>query len=150
MTRNKPATELLERRHPNNYPHISLTPSSFGSWLPSINGVVPSRLSSLLSLVHGLHFSLNFGNIWSLYSTFYFVKHHLCSSRPNILFLTDLGFSSLLTESPSEFILSVSILIFSENVCCTYVRKEVVCFCVSNLEFSKFFTKWIWLSCQRD
>src|ERR1044072_281718 len=93
-------------------------------------------------------FFINFCNIRGLHSNFHFVEHHLSSSRPHLLFLTE---TEMFERSDSKPYSVSSYCLYphfsAKGGCCAYVRNDVVCSRVSNLESSEFSTLWLRLSC---
>ena len=94
------------------------------------------------------NFSLDFCNIRGLRSNFQSVEHHLSSTKPHVLFLTETQLS-VTTDSkpfsiPSYFLDSH---FQSKAGCCTYVRNDITCSRASNLEYSEFSTIWPTLQC---
>src|ERR1700755_3132328 len=92
-------------------------------------------------------FFIYFCNISGLHSNFHFVEHHLSSSRPHFLFLTEIQMFERSDSKPY----SVSSYCFysqfsAKGDSCAYVRNDVFFTRVSNLEFSEFSTLWIRLS----
>ena len=93
-------------------------------------------------------FFINFCNIRGLFTNFHFVEHHLSSSRPHLLFLTETQVSECSDSKPYSVSSYCLYPQFSaKGGCCAYVRNDVVCSRVSNLESSEFSTLWLKLSC---
>src|ERR1700755_997064 len=93
-------------------------------------------------------FFINFCNIRGLFTNFHFVEHHLSSSRPHPLFLTENEVSECSDNKPNSVSSYCLYPQFSaKGGCCAYVRNDVVCSRVSNLESSEFSTLWLRLSC---
>jgi exonuclease III len=94
-------------------------------------------------------FFINFCNVRGLDSNFLFVEHHLSSSKPHLLFLTETQMSELADSNPfSVDSYCLYTQFSSKGGCCAYVRNDVTCSRVSNLESSEFSTLWLRLSCQ--
>src|ERR1700755_2185976 len=93
-------------------------------------------------------FFINFCIRRCLNSNFHFVEHHLSSSRPHLLFLTE---TQMFERSDSKPYSVSSYCLYppfsAKGGCCAYVRNDVVCSRVSNLESSEFSTLWLRLSC---
>ena len=94
-------------------------------------------------------FTINFCNIRGLPSDFLAVEHHLSSSKPHLLFLTE----TKVDESSDSNQYSVSSYHFYPKFslhggCCAYVRNDVICSRAPDLESSEFSTLWLRLSCQ--
>ena len=91
---------------------------------------------------------INFCNIRGLRSNFQSVDHHLSSSKPHLLFLTETQVSvatdSNLFSVPSYFLYSQ---FQAKAGCCVYVRNDITCSRAHNLESSKFSTIWLRLQC---
>ncbi|MPC97664.1 hypothetical protein E2C01_092988 [Portunus trituberculatus] len=72
---------------------------------------------------------INFCNIRSLRSNFQSVEHHLSSTKPHLLFLTEIQLSEATDSSPfsvpSYFLYSH---FHSKAGCCVYVRNDLTCF----------------------
>ena len=89
-------------------------------------------------------FYLNFCNIRGLRSNFLSVEHHLSSTKPHLLFLTETQLS-METESspfsvPSYFLYPQ---FRSKAGCCVYVRNDITCSRAHALESSDFSTIWL-------
>ena len=96
-----------------------------------------------------LSFAIDFCNIRGLSSNFNSVEHHLWSSKPHLLFLSETQICDFSDTArfnvPSYYIYSN----FSPNgECCAYVRDDVVCSRVQRLKPDVFPTVWLRLSCQ--
>ncbi|KAL7636546.1 UNVERIFIED_CONTAM: hypothetical protein RMT77_013321 [Armadillidium vulgare] len=93
-------------------------------------------------------FFINFCNIRGLFTNFPFVEHHLSSSKPHLLFLTE---TQLLECADSKPYSVTSYYLYpqfsAKGGCCAYVRNDVICSRVSNLESPEFSTLWLKLSC---
>ena len=93
-------------------------------------------------------FFINFCNIRGLFTNFPFVEHHLSSSKPHLLFLTE---TQLLECADSKPYSVTSYCLYpqfsAKGGCCAYVRNDVICSRVSNLESPEFSTLWLKLSC---
>src|ERR1700755_743886 len=93
-------------------------------------------------------FFINFCNTRSLHSNLHFVEHHLSSKRPHLLFLTETQMFDRSDNKPySVFYYCLYLQFSAKGGCCAYVRNDVVCSRVSNLESSEFSTLWLRLSC---
>src|ERR1044072_4935224 len=94
------------------------------------------------------NFFINFCNNRGVYSNFHFVSHHLSSSRPHHLFVTE---TQVFERSDSKPYSVSSYCLYpqfsAKGSCCAYVRNDVVCSRVSDLESSEFSTLWLRLSC---
>ncbi|KAL7646105.1 UNVERIFIED_CONTAM: hypothetical protein RMT77_003006 [Armadillidium vulgare] len=81
---------------------------------------------------------INFCNILGI-----LIEHHLSISRPYLLFLTETLVLDCFDSKPycpyPQFLAKCG--------GCAYVRHNVVCYSVSNLESSEFTTLWLKLSC---
>ncbi|MPC32612.1 hypothetical protein E2C01_025932 [Portunus trituberculatus] len=89
-------------------------------------------------------FYINFCNIRGLRSNFQSVEHHLSSTKPHLLFLTETQLSEA-TDSgpfsvPSYFLYSH---FRSKAGCCIYVRNDLTCSRAHALESSEFFAIWL-------
>src|SRR6201990_994325 len=93
-------------------------------------------------------FFINFCNIRGFHSNFHFVEHHLSSSRPQLLFLTE---TQMFERSDSKPYFVSSYCLYpqfsAKSGCCAYVCNDVVCSCVSNLESLEFSTLWFRFLC---
>ena len=92
-------------------------------------------------------FFINFCNIRSLYSNFPFVEHHLSSSKPHLLFLTEtqvLECADSKSYSVTSYCLHPQFSV--KEGCCAYVSNDIICSHVSNLESPEFSTLWVKLS----
>ena len=91
-------------------------------------------------------FYINFCNICSLRSNFQSVEHHLSSSKPYLLFLTETKLSETTDSSlypvPSYFLYSHFYLKLA--IVSTY---DITCSRAHNLESSEFSTIWFRLNC---
>ena len=94
-------------------------------------------------------FLLNFCNIRGLRSNFNSVEHHLSSAKPHLLFLTETQVDGRSDSKPYSV---PSYCLYphfdAKSGCCAYVRSDVICSRVSDLESSEFSTVWLRLSCQ--
>ncbi|MPC51265.1 hypothetical protein E2C01_045111 [Portunus trituberculatus] len=92
-------------------------------------------------------FFINFCNIRGLRSNFQSVKHHLSSTKPNLLFLTETQLSEATDSSPFSV---PSYFLYphfrSKAGCCVYVRNDLTCSRAHALESSEFFTILLRLS----
>ncbi|KAL7647126.1 UNVERIFIED_CONTAM: hypothetical protein RMT77_002384 [Armadillidium vulgare] len=93
-------------------------------------------------------FFINFCNIRGLFTNFPFVEHHLSSSKPHLLFLTETQVLECADSKPYSVTSYCLYPQFSaKGGCCAYVRNDVICSRVSDLESPKFSTLWLKLSC---
>ena len=102
--------------------------------------------SACLDTSPGLFF-LNFCNIRGLSSNFQSVEHHLLSTKPHLLFLTETQVSEQTDSSPysvSSYFLYPQFR--SKAGCCVYVRNDITCSRAHALESSEFSTIWLKLS----
>ncbi|MPC48610.1 hypothetical protein E2C01_042389 [Portunus trituberculatus] len=92
-------------------------------------------------------FYINFCNIRGLRSNFQFVEHHLSSTEPHLLFLSETQLSEATDSSPlsvpSYFLYSH---FHSKAGCCFYVGNYLTCYRAHALEFSEFSTIWLRLN----
>ena len=148
MATYRPASELVRaptKQCPSivHSPAPVIEPADSGGGLGSANDLpaCPGARSAC--------FTLDFCNIRGLRSNFSSVELYLHSSSPHLLFLTETQVS--LESDPKEYSVS-SYSLYSnfsfKTGCCAYVRKDVSCSRVSNLESSIFSTLWLRLSCQ--
>ena len=93
-------------------------------------------------------FTLDFCNIYGLRSNFQSVEHHLSSTKPHLIFLTETQLSVPTDSSsfsvPSYFLYSH---FQSKAGCCVYVRNDINCSRAHNLESSDFSNIWQRLHC---
>ena len=92
--------------------------------------------------------SVNFCNIRGLCSNFQSVEHHLSSSKPHLLFLTETQISVDTDSKPfsvSSYYLYPRFQ--SKAGCCVYVRSDITCSRAPGLESSEFSTIWLRLQC---
>ena len=86
-------------------------------------------------------FTLNFCNIRGLRSNFQSVEHHLSSTKPHLLFLTETQLSVTTDSSPFSVL---SFFLYpnfkSKAGSCAHVRNDITCSRVNNLESSEFST----------
>ncbi|KAL7640560.1 UNVERIFIED_CONTAM: hypothetical protein RMT77_008835 [Armadillidium vulgare] len=148
MAKHKSASENPRGADSKHSPSSLLPPSPLGSWWPPVMGLAPPRPLCRLALVHGLRFSLISATFAVFFSNLHFVEHHLSSSRPHLLFLTE----TQVSECSESKLYSVSSYCLypqfsAKGGCCAYVSNDVVCSRVSNLESSEFSTLWLKLSC---
>ena len=93
-------------------------------------------------------FTLDFCDIRCLKSNFQSVEHHLSSTKPHLLFLTETKLSVTTDSSPfsvPSYFLYPHFL--SKAGCCAYVRNDITCSRAHNLESSQFSTIWLRLPC---
>ncbi|MPC40599.1 hypothetical protein E2C01_034161 [Portunus trituberculatus] len=94
-----------------------------------------------------LNFYINFRNIRCLRSNFQYMEHHLSSTKPHHLFLTETQLSGATDSSPfsvsSYFLYSH---FYSKTGCCVYVRNDLTCSRAHGLESSEFSTIWLRLN----
>src|ERR1700755_3608180 len=148
MAKHKSA--LDNTRAANSKYNSSFTPSPITTWELVASGDGVGATKTLLPICPGARFSffINFCNIRSLLSNLHFVVHNLSSSRPHLLFLTETQVFECSDNKPysvSSYCLFPQFS--SKGGCCAYVRNDVVCSRVSNLESSEFSTLWLKLSC---
>ena len=121
----------------------SSTPSPITTWeLVASGDGVGATMTSMPACPGALSsFFINFCNICSLHSNFYFVKHHFSSSRPHLLFLTETQMFERSDSKPYSVSSYCLYPQFSAKAgCFAYVRNDVACSRVSNLESSEFST----------
>ena len=103
------------------------------------SGIDPKCLDTPLTF-----FSINFCNIRGLRSDFQSVEHHLSSTKPHLLFLTETQVSEATDSNPfsvpSYFLYSH---FRSKAGCCVYVRNDITCSRAHALESSEFSTIWL-------
>ena len=91
---------------------------------------------------------INFCNIRGIRSNFQSVEHHLSSSKPHLLFLTETQVSVATDSSPFSV---PSYFLYShfqaKAGCCVYVRNDITCSRAHNLDSSEFSTIWLRLQC---
>ncbi|KAL7629919.1 UNVERIFIED_CONTAM: hypothetical protein RMT77_019962 [Armadillidium vulgare] len=147
MAKRKSASENPRRADSKHRP--SSTPSPITTWelVASGDGVGATKTSMLACPDARSSFFINFCNIRGLFTNFHFVEHHLSSSRPHLLFLTETQVSECSDSKPYSVSSYCLYPQFSaKGGCCAYVRNDVVCSRVSNLESSEFSTLWLKLS----
>ena len=91
---------------------------------------------------------INFCNIRGLSSNFLSVEHHLSTSQPHLLFLTETQVSEATDSKPfsvSSYYLYPRFR--AKGGCCVYVRNNLTCSRVPDLESSEFSTLWLRLNC---
>src|SRR6201990_2578954 len=148
MVKHRTALEMLQGVAFKECP--SSTPSPITTWelVAYGDGVGATKISTPTCLGARSSFFINFCNIRGLFTNFHFVEHHLSSSRPHLLFFTETQVSECFDSKPYSFSSYCLYPQFSAKVgCCAYVRNDVVCSRVSNLESSEFSTLWLKLSC---
>src|ERR1044072_8788932 len=142
------ASEKPRGAAPKNSP--SSTPSPITTWKLVSSGDGSGATKTHLPACPDPRsiFFINFCNIRGLHSNFHFVEHHLSSSRPHLLFLTETQMFER-SDSKPYFVSSYSLYpqFSAKGGCCAYVRNDVVCSRVSNLESSELSTLWLKLSC---
>ena len=93
-------------------------------------------------------FSFDFCNIRGLRCNFQYVEHHLSSTKPHLFFLIETQLSVATDSSPFSV---PSYFLYphfqSKADCCKYVRNDITCSRVHNLESSEFSTIWLRLQC---
>ena len=108
------------------------------------SGYDPTRCPEPLSNT----LSINFCNIRGLSSNFIPVEHHLSSSKPHLLFLTETQLSEATDSKPFSV---PSYFLYprfkAKGGCCVYVRNDLSCSRVPELDSSEFSTLWLRLSC---
>src|ERR1700755_378802 len=113
----------------------SSTPSPITTWelVASVDGVGATRTQLPACPDARSIFFINFCNIRCLHSNFHFVEHHLSSSRPHLLFLTETKMFESSNSKPCSVFSSCLYSQFSnKSGCCTYVCSDIVCSRVSN------------------
>ncbi|KAL7634069.1 UNVERIFIED_CONTAM: hypothetical protein RMT77_015397 [Armadillidium vulgare] len=148
MAKHKSASENPRGADSKHSP--SSTPSPITTWelVASGDGVGATKTSMSACPDARSSFFINFCNICDLFTNFHFVGHHLSSSRPHLLFLTETQVSGCSDSKPYSVSSYCLYPQFSaKGGCCAYVRNDVVCSRVSNLESSEFSTLWLKLSC---
>src|SRR6201990_1347100 len=128
----------------------SSTPSSLTTWklVASGDGVGATKTSLPICPGERSCFFINFCNIRGLLSNLPFVEHHLSSSRPHLLFLTETQVLECADSKPYSVTSYCLYPQFSaKGGCCAYVRNDVICSRVSDLESPEFSTLWLKLSC---
>ena len=93
-------------------------------------------------------FYINFCNIRGLRSNFHSVEHHLSSSKPHLLFLTETQVSGA-TDSNLYSVPSYCLYpnFKTKAGCCVYVRNDILCSRAPNLDSTEFSTIWLRLNC---
>jgi hypothetical protein len=94
-------------------------------------------------------FLIDFCNIRGLSSNFISVEHHLSTTKPHILVLTETQIHDQSDSDPysvNKYCLHPKFKF--KGGCCAYVRDDVVCSRIPDLESSAFSTLWLRLSCQ--
>ena len=107
----------------------------------------PGRIALLISILSLLTppniFSITFCNIRGLRSNFQSVEHHLSSTKPHLLFLTETQVSEATNSNPFSV---PSYFLYphfrSQAGCCVYVCNDLTCFRAHALESSEFSTIW--------
>ncbi|MPC46953.1 hypothetical protein E2C01_040685 [Portunus trituberculatus] len=92
-------------------------------------------------------FYINFCNTHGLTSNFQSVEHHLSSTKPHFLFLTETQLSEATDSSP--FSIPSYFLHFhfrSKGGCCVYVHNDLTCSCAHALESFEFSIIWLRLN----
>ncbi|KAL7632739.1 UNVERIFIED_CONTAM: hypothetical protein RMT77_016940 [Armadillidium vulgare] len=148
MAKRKSASENPRGADSKHSP--SSTPSPITTWelVASGDGVGATKTSMPACPDARSSFFINFCNIRGLFTNFHFVEHHLSSSRPHLLFLTETQVSECSDSKPYSVSSYCLYPQFSaKGGCCAYVRNDFVCSRVSNLESSEFSTLWLKLSC---
>ena len=91
-------------------------------------------------------FPLDFCNIRGLRSNFQSVEHHLSTTKPHLLFLTETQLSVTTDSNPFSV---PSYFLYphfqSKASCCAYVHNDITCSRAPNLESSEFSTIWLTL-----
>ncbi|XP_063889700.1 uncharacterized protein LOC135116266 [Scylla paramamosain] len=120
-------------------------------WSPSGEGTINVPRSDCLSVKDPKcldtplnFFFINFCNIRSQRSNFQSVEHHLSSSKPHLLFLTETQVSEA-TDSSSFSVPSYFLYPHFQFKagCCVYVRNDLTCSRAHALESSEFSTIWL-------
>src|ERR1700755_643843 len=148
MAKRKSASENSRGADSKHSP--SSTPSPITTWelVASGDGVGATKTSMPACPDARSSFFINFCNIRGLFTNFPFVEHHLSSSRPHLLFLTETQVFECSDSKPYSVSSYCLYPQFSaKGGCCAYVHNDVVCSRVFNLESSEFSTLWLKLSC---
>ncbi|KAL7646845.1 UNVERIFIED_CONTAM: hypothetical protein RMT77_002101 [Armadillidium vulgare] len=148
MAKRKSASENPRGADSKHSP--SSTPFPITTWelMTSGDGVGATKTSMPACPDARSSFFINFCNIRGLFTNFHFVEHHLSSSKPHLLFLTETQVSGCSDSKPYSVSSYCLYPQFSaKGGCCAYVCNDVVCSRVSNLESSEFSTLWLKLSC---
>ncbi|KAL7640504.1 UNVERIFIED_CONTAM: hypothetical protein RMT77_008779 [Armadillidium vulgare] len=148
MAKHTTASEMLRGAASKECP--SSTPSPITTWelVASGDRVGATKTSTPTCPGARSSFFINFCNIRGLFTNFPFVEHHLSSSRPHLLFLTETQVSECSDSGPYSVSSYCLYPQFSaKGGCCAYVRNDVLCSRVSNLDSSEFSTLWLKLSC---
>ena len=111
-------------------------------------GSIATLLTTLSVLTLLILFSIDFCNIRGLRSCFQPMEHHLSSTKPHLLFLTETQLSVTTDSSPFSV---PSYFLYphfqSKAGCCAYVRSDITCSCTQTLVSSEFSTIWLRLQC---
>src|SRR6201990_384254 len=105
----------------------SSTPSPITTWelVASVDGVGATRTQLPACPDARSIFFINFCNIRCLHSNFHFVEHHLSSSRPHLLFLTE---TKMFERSDSKHHSVSSYCLYpkfsAKGGCCAYMRND--------------------------
>src|ERR1700755_2927481 len=148
MAKRKSASENPRGADSKHSP--SSTPSPITTWelVASGDGFGATKTSMPTCPGAWSSFFINFCNIRGLFTNFHFVEHHLSSSRPHFLFLTETQVSECSDSKPYSVSSYCLYPQFSaKGGCCAYVRNDFVCSRVSNFDASEFSTLWLKLSC---
>ncbi len=93
-------------------------------------------------------FFTNFCNILGLRSNFHFIEHHLSSSKPHLLFLTETKVSGAAESNLYSVLSYCPYCNFQSRAgCCVYVRNDILCSRYPNLDSTEFSTIWLRLNC---
>ena len=127
-------------------PHINYAATPRGCCCPITRTHIPLHYTSL----HLHNFSCNILSLLlsSLTFTFQSVEHHLSSTKPHLLFLTETQLS--VTTDSNPFSVSSYFLyphFQSKAGCCVYVHNNITCSRAHNLESAEFSTIWLRLQC---
>ncbi len=92
-------------------------------------------------------FWINFCNSSGLRPNFHFTEHHLSSSKPYLLFLTEIQASE---ATNSNFYSVPSCFLYpklqTKAGCCVYVRNDITCSRTHHLDSTEFSTIWVKLN----
>ena len=106
------------------------------------NGLATSRLGILFYVGDHKFIQIALLLIWRP------VEHHFSSTKPYHLFLTETHLSVAIDSNPFSVPSYFLYLHFQSKASCyLYVRNNITCFCVHNLESSEFSTIWLRLQC---
>ena len=112
----------------------------------------PGQIAPLLTTLGVLTlpntFSIDFCNIRGLRSNFQFVEHHLSSTKPHLLFLTQTQLSVATDSSPFSVPSYFAYAHFQSKAgSCVYVSNDITCSQAHNHESWEFSIIWLRLQC---